>query len=322
MKPTVRTITVLFTDLVGSTETLSTLGATAAEHLRCRHFAAVRGALAVHRGEEVKTLGDGFMAVFTSAGDAIGCAVTLQREMATHTRRHPERPLHLRVGISAGEATLEDDDYFGLPVVEASRLCAAAEGGQILSADIVRALTGASGMHRLVDAGEMVLKGLPSPVRAWQVDWDPEEDFTLRVALADDSVLLREGVARVLETEDVEVVLQASDAEELLDGLAAARPHVVVLDVRMPPTHTIEGLLAAEQIRADYPDVAVLVLSASIQASAARRLLGNATGGIGYMLKERVGDIAELTSAIRTVASGGSAIDPEVVALLADEAAA
>ena len=306
-----RTITVLFTDLVGSTATLSTLGATAAEYLRCHHFAAVRGALAVHRGEEVETLGDG-----------LGCAVTLQRELAAHTRRHPERPLHLRVGISAGEVTLEDGDYFGLPVVEASRLCAAAEGGQILSADIVRALTGARGVHRLVEAGELVLKGLPAPVRAWQVDWDPDEDCTLRVALADDSVLLREGVARVLETEDVEVVLQASDSEQLLSGLAVARPHVVVLDVRMPPTHTTEGLVAAERVRADYPEIAVLVLSASIQAGAARRLLGSATGGIGYMLKERVGDIAELTAAIRTIASGGSAIDPLVVERLADEAAA
>jgi class 3 adenylate cyclase/CheY-like chemotaxis protein len=322
MRPTVRTITVLFTDLVGSTETLTALGPAAGDQLRSRYFAAVRGALAVHGGDEVKTLGDGFMAVFASASDAIGCAVTLQRGLAAHTRRHPDQPLRLRIGISAGEASFEDGDYFGLPVVEASRLCAAAGGGEVLTSDVVRALTGGAGIHRLAEAGALTLKGLPAPVHAWRVDWDPDEGTGLRVALADDSVLLREGLARVLESEDVDVVLQASDADELLRGLAAARPNVVVVDVRMPPTHTTEGLLAAERIRSQHPHIGVLVLSASVQASAARRLLGTATGGIGYMLKERIGDIAELTAAIRTIATGGSAIDPEVVALLADEAAA
>jgi DNA-binding NarL/FixJ family response regulator len=108
-------------------------------------------------------------------------------------------------------------------------------------------------------------------------------------------------------------VLQAGDAEAMLDQLPAAGAHVAVLDVRMPPTHTTEGLEAAARIRAEHPDVGVLVLSAEVHAGAARRLLDGGTEGIGYLLKERVGDVAELAAAVRTVASGGSAIDPAVV---------
>jgi CheY-like chemotaxis protein len=262
------------------------------------------------------------MAVFDSASDAIACAVTIQRTAATHSRRDPDRGYKLRVGLSAGEAAEDAGDYFGVPVVQASRLCTAAAAGEILIADVIRILIGASGIHRLEPVGELTLKGLPSPLAACRVDWDSEEDGPLRVALAEDSVLLREGIARVLQAEGMNVVLQASDSATLLAGLAATRPHVVVLDVRMPPTHTIEGLLAAERIRSDNPEIGVLVLSAVIQPSAARRLLAGTTDGVGYMLKERVSDICELAAAIRTVASGGSAIDPEVVARLRSESAA
>jgi len=112
---------------------------------------------------------------------------------------------------------------------------------------------------------------------------------------------------RVLESESIEVVLQASDADTLLDGLAAARPHVVLLDVRMPPTHTDEGLRAAEQIRALHPELGVIVLSHDVSAAAAMRLLGDATKGIGYLLKERVSDPAQLTGAIARLGDGSRA---------------
>src|SRR3954468_14031514 len=156
-----RTITALFTDVVGSTELLGSLGPEAADQLRHRHFADMRGALAVHRGREVKTLGDGFMAVFDSATDALSCAVTMQRA----TRRHGG-PLRIRVGVSVGEAVEEDNDFFGVPVIQASRLCGAAEGDQILAADIVRLLAGGSGLHHFELLAPMVLKGLPEPVPA------------------------------------------------------------------------------------------------------------------------------------------------------------
>jgi CheY-like chemotaxis protein len=291
-------------------------GAQGGDDLLNRHFVSLRGALAVHRGHEIKTLGDGMMAVFDSASDALGCAVTMQRTVERQGRAEPERSFEMRVGLSAGEAFQENGDFIGMPVVEASRLCAAAFPGQVLAADVVRVLVGSTAMARLEPVGELTLKGLPGPLMAWEVDWDSAEDGALRVALAEDSVLLRQGIARVLESEGIEVVLQASDAGALLEGLPAARPHVAVLDVRMPPTHTTEGLDAAERIRAEHPDVGVLLLSAEVQPSAARRLLDGASEGIGYLLKERVGDVGELLAAIRTIASGGSAIDPEVVAQL------
>lgn len=302
--------------MVGSTDLFARLGPDAGDEVLNRHFASLRGALAVHRGHEVKTLGDGIMAVFDSAADALGCCVTMQRAGERQGRSDPERSFEMRVGLSAGEVFQENGDFIGMPVVEASRLCAAAFPGQILAADVVRALVGSTAMARLEPVGELTLKGLPGPVTAWEVDWDSAEDSTLRVALAEDSALLRQGIARVLESEGIEVVLQTSDAATLLAGLAAARPHVAVLDVRMPPTHTTEGLDAAARIKDEHPEVGVLLLSAEVQASAARRVLDGASEGIGYLLKERVGDVGELLAAIRTVASGGSAIDPAVVASL------
>jgi CheY-like chemotaxis protein len=269
----------------------------------------------VHRGVEVKTLGDGIMAAFESVNDGLACAVTMQRAVTRSNRRDHDCSLAMRVGLSTGETQFSDGDYFGVPVIEASRLCDAAPPASIYVSDIARVLA-SGGMHRFEPVGELELKGIASPVLAWHVEWDPGEDFALRVALAEDSVLLREGVASVLQAAGIDVVLQASDADTILRSLVAVRPHVVILDVRMPPTHTTEGLDAAEQIRAEYPDVAVLVLSASVDAAAARRLLADATEGIGYLLKDRVGDIDQLTAAIRAVASGGSAIDPEVVAQL------
>jgi class 3 adenylate cyclase/CheY-like chemotaxis protein len=307
----------MFSDLVRSTELAMRLGPDVAKETLDLHLASMRDALSVHRGVEIKALGDGIMVVFDSVGDAVACAVTMQRAITRQNRRHPGLNLAMRVGMSAGEVTCVDGDYFGSPVVEASRLCAAAGGEAIYVSDVVRVLAGSGGIHRLQPVGELDLKGLPAPVLAWEVDWDAEEEFALRVALADDSVLLREGVASVLDAAGIDVVAQASDAETILRTLVAARPHVVVLDVRMPPTHTTEGLEAAEKIRSEHPEIGVLVLSASVDPGAARRLLENATDGVGYLLKDRVADMDELTAAIRAVASGGSAIDPEVLAQLA-----
>ena len=316
MRGAAKTATIMFTDLAGSTELGERLGPKGAAEVRDRHYAALRDSLSVHRGIEVKTLGDGIMAAFDSVSDGLACAVTMQRAVTRNNRRDHERQLAMRIGLSAGETTCTDADYFGTPVIEASRLCTEARAGEIYVSDLVRVLAGTSGMHRLEPIGELQLKGFGAPVVTWQVDWDAGEEFALRVVLAEDSVLLREGVASVLEAAGIDVVLQASDADTVLRALVAVRPHVVVMDVRMPPTHTTEGLQAAEQIRAEYPDIGVLVLSASVDPGAARRLLHTATDGVGYLLKDRVADIDELTTAIRAVASGGSAIDPEVLARL------
>ena len=138
----------------------------------------------------------------------------------------------------------------------------------------------------------------------------------VRVVLADDSVLFREGAARLLAERGFEVVAQAGDAEALYVAVAATHPDVVVTDVRMPPTGTNEGLLAARRIRAEHPDVGVLVLSQYVEVRQAVRLLRDSPQRVGYLLKDRVADIGEFADAVRRVARGGSAIDPEVVAQL------
>jgi DNA-binding NarL/FixJ family response regulator len=136
------------------------------------------------------------------------------------------------------------------------------------------------------------------------------------VVIADDSVLLREGLARLLEEYGFEVAGQAGDAEDLLRKVGAHKPDVAVVDVRMPPTHTDEGLRAAHKIRNDFPETGVLVLSQYVEEAYALELLSQSTESTGYLLKDRVADVDSFTDAVRRVASGGSALDPEVVALL------
>ena len=138
----------------------------------------------------------------------------------------------------------------------------------------------------------------------------------MRVVLADDSVLLREGVARLLEDADFEVVGQAGNAEELLLKVRSYSPQVAIVDIRMPPTHTDEGLRAAREIREKYPGTGVLVLSQYVEPDYALDLLSESAEGVGYLLKDRVADVGEFAAAVRRVAEGGSALDPAVVALL------
>jgi DNA-binding NarL/FixJ family response regulator len=138
----------------------------------------------------------------------------------------------------------------------------------------------------------------------------------LRVVLADDSVLLREGVARLLGEAGFEVVGQAGDAEDLLRKVRAHRPDVAVVDVRMPPTHTDEGLRAAVEIRRELPGTGVLVLSQIVEEAYALELVAENAEGVGYLLKDRVADLDRFADAVRRVGEGGSALDPEVVAQL------
>ena len=140
----------------------------------------------------------------------------------------------------------------------------------------------------------------------------------MRVIVADDAALVRQGVARLLEDAGFEVVAQLADAVELLTSVGTHKPDVVIVDVRMPPTHTTEGLQAALQIKDRHPDVGVLVLSQHLESRLVMKLLDGGRRGVGYLLKERVGDLAELTDAVRRVGAGGSAIDPEVARLLLD----
>jgi DNA-binding NarL/FixJ family response regulator len=139
----------------------------------------------------------------------------------------------------------------------------------------------------------------------------------MRVVIAEDSVLLRDGLTRLLSDAGIEVPSAAGDAEEFLRAVASDQPDAVVVDVRMPPTFSDEGLRAALVVRKSWPQVGVLVLSQYVEERYAAELLGvKASGGVGYLLKDRVADVAEFVDALERVAMGGSAIDPEVVAQL------
>ena len=138
----------------------------------------------------------------------------------------------------------------------------------------------------------------------------------MRVALAEDSVLLREGLARLLADAGFEVAARCGDAEELRACLLVDVPDVIVVDIRLPPTHTDEGLRAAIELRAAYPRLGVLVLSQYVELGLAMKLLAESAEGVGYLLKDRISDVPDFLAAVRRVAAGGSAIDPIIVSTL------
>ena len=138
----------------------------------------------------------------------------------------------------------------------------------------------------------------------------------MRVVLADDSVILREGLARLLREQGFEVMAQVGTAPELLAAVAELEPDVAIVDIRMPPTHTDEGLVAAEELRTRYPAVGVLVLSQYVEAEYALRLLERGEQGAGYLLKDRVLDVTDLADAVHRIGEGGSVVDPALVAQL------
>ncbi len=161
--------TILFTDMEGSTALTQRLGDARARDLLREHERMVREGLKAHGGSEVKTMGDGFMASFSSATKALECAIAMQRAFAEHNES-AEEPIKVRVGLNAGEPIAEDDDLFGTAVNEAARITAAAKGGEILVSNVVREL--AKGKDFLfADRGEASLKGLDEPVRLFEVSW-------------------------------------------------------------------------------------------------------------------------------------------------------
>ncbi|MCA1845198.1 MAG: AAA family ATPase, partial [Actinobacteria bacterium] len=179
------TATVLFTDLVGSTASRARLGDEGAEVLRRVHDRLLFAAIGGKGGEVVKHLGDGVMATFVGAADALAAAVAAQQAIARHNRSAggAER-LEVRIGLSAGDVEFEDGDVFGTPVVEASRLCDSARGGQVLAAEVVRVLAGSRGGHRFTPVGALELKGFPDPVVAVEVGWALESGSTVPLPAA------------------------------------------------------------------------------------------------------------------------------------------
>ena len=178
------------------------------------------------------------------------------------------------------------------------------------------------------ELGEFEFRGLREPERIFQLVADdlPAEfpplrrvrahDRGLSAVIADDSTLLREGLTRLLEEAEIEVVGQARNADELMLKVRSYHPDVAIVDIRMPPTQTDEGIQAAREIRAKHPDTGVLVLSQHVAHTYAVELLADSAQGLGYLLKDRVADVDEFTAAVRRVAEGGSALDPLVVSEL------
>ncbi len=172
----------LFCDVVGSTALQTRLGDDAADPVRRSLFGLLSEAVVAHRGEEVKNLGDGIMAAFASAADALDCAIGIQQGIV-RLGIDLGLELSLRVGVSAGEASREEDDWFGTPVIEAARLCARAESGQILVSEMARGLASPRRRHAFRPHGPVELKGLPAPLLVHEADWEsvPEEHGTLRI---------------------------------------------------------------------------------------------------------------------------------------------
>jgi DNA-binding NarL/FixJ family response regulator/class 3 adenylate cyclase len=318
------TVTLLFTDVEGSTKLVHELGDAYAGVL-ADHRRLVREAVAATGGHEVDSRGDEFFLAFPEAGAAVGAAVALQQSLAAHDWPAGVQ-VRVRVGLHTGQPTLRDGAYFGMDVHRAARICQAGHGGQVLISGTTRAAIDVE--FELQDLGEHELPGLPEPERIYQLDVPglptrfPELEFArrgmrgVRVVLAEDSVLLREGIARLLEDQGFEVAAQSGTAEDLLRHVGMYKPDVAIVDIRMPPTQTDEGLRAAKEIRERWPETGVLVLSQYVEPGYAMELLGDNAEGVGYLLKDRVSDVEEFTAAVRRVAEGGSALDPAVVSQL------
>jgi class 3 adenylate cyclase/tetratricopeptide (TPR) repeat protein len=178
----IESATIVFTDVVGSTELSQRLSPDSAEELRRGHFSILRQTIAEAGGREVKNLGDGLMVVFASASAALSCAVGMQQGVE-RDNRNQVHPVGLRVGLSGGEVTREDDDYFGDPVVEAARLCATCDSGQVLANDVVRAMAGRRNRHECRSLGEIAMKGLSDPLETVEVLWEPLGETGTRMSI-------------------------------------------------------------------------------------------------------------------------------------------
>jgi DNA-binding NarL/FixJ family response regulator/class 3 adenylate cyclase len=315
------TVTFLFADVEGSTRLAHELGdkwQPVLADIRRLLREAVSGA----KGHEVDSRGDELFAAFTSSSEAADAAVDAQRRLGGHNWPAPVR---VRIGLHTGTAALAEDGYVGVDVHRAYRIASAGHGGQIVASET--AATALTPGRDLRDLGLWLLPDMPEPERIYQLDEAGlAADFPplrarpgatpVRVVLADDSVLLREGIARLLLEAGFDVVAQSGNAEDLLRHVAMHKPDVAVVDIRMPPTQTDEGLRAAKEIRENHEPTGVLVLSQYVEPGYAMELLSESAEGVGYLLKDRVADIEEFAAAVRRVAEGGSALDPTVVSEL------
>lgn len=315
-------LTFFFSDLEDSSGLAERLGGDYAAVLS-QTRGLQREAVARGEGEEVDSRGDELFSVFSDPSAAAAAALEIQRSFAARAWPRDER-VCVRIGLHCGEAQRAGDGLVGIDVHRASRICQAGHGGQVLaSRDVVAEIDVPAR-----ELGEFEFRGLREPERIYQLLADdlPDEfpplrnvrirDRGLSAVIAEDSTLLREGLARLLEEAEFDVVGQAGNPDELMLKVRSYHPDVAIVDIRMPPTQTDEGVRAAREIRARHPETGVLVLSQHVAHTYAVELLSDSAEGLGYLLKDRVADVDEFTAAVRRVAEGGSALDPLVVAEL------
>ncbi|MEO8290239.1 MAG: response regulator [Gaiellaceae bacterium] len=326
MKRPTGAVTFLFTDLEGSTGLAHSLKERWSPVL-VQHRQLICDPATAAGGREIDRRGDELFLAFEEAEAAARAAIEAQLALAAHDWVD-DTEVRVRMGMHTGEAIYADEDYLGIEVHRAARISYVGHGGQILLSQATAALLPSDLQVR--DLGEYWLRGLPEPERIFQLEVpglpsefpplrfaddasaSPAPSTSLRVVLADDSVLLREGIAVLLEQQGFEVVAQSDNADDLLLKVEAAKPDVVIVDIRMPPGHTDDGLRAAQQIRARHPGTGVLLLSQYAEAAYARDLLEAGEEGVGYLLKDRVADIEGFADAVRRIVAGELVLDPEI----------
>jgi DNA-binding NarL/FixJ family response regulator/class 3 adenylate cyclase len=299
-------VTVVFTELVGAAAPFER---DAADAVRRTHLDALRARLAAHGGREVTSTGDCLMVTFGGAVAAVRCAIEMQRAVSALGR------LQLSVGIDAGEPLTDGDDLYGTPVTIASRLCDAAEPGEILVSDVVARIAGPRAGQAMQPLGVRRLRGIAERLAVTRIRWDAADEPTplaplaparmVNVVIADDEQLVRSGFRVILENEpDIRVIGEAADGTRAVDVVRRTRPDVVLMDIRMP---ALDGLSAAERILGDPGlDTHVVMLTTFDRDEYIYEALR--IGASGFLLKDAPED--QLVAAIRVAADGGALFSP------------
>jgi DNA-binding NarL/FixJ family response regulator len=278
------------------------------------HLNALRHIAGEFGGHVTKTVSDGVIATFDSAYDAVRAAIAMQQSIHRRAAVDPDCP-RARVGINVGDVSRDGagGDVLGTEVMVARRLCETAAPGQILVSGVVEHLLRRRDDIVFRSAGEIEVAGVSEPEPAFDVGWEPlPERAAPRVVVADDAGLLRAGIVNVLLSAGFDVIAEAGDYDELIEVATRHQPALLITDIRMPPSNTDEGVRAAIALRAAQPSLAVLVLSQYVDAQAAIALLDSEGAGVGYLLKERVTEVAEFIDAAHQVLAGTPVIDATV----------
>lgn len=296
----------MFTDVVASTALATRQGDRRAREVLAAHRKVVRSELTRHGGREVDATGDGFFVAFDCARTALRCAGSIHAALSEQ-----RAGVHVRIGLNAGDVLVGDGGVSGAAVSGAARLVSLAAPGEVLVGEVVKLLAAPMPGVTFQDRGPHDLRGFDEPVRVFEVKERP----CLDVAIAEDNLLVREGVRSVLSLYgDIRVVECCSDVDAIRSAVARRVPDVVVTDIRMPPTGTDEGVQLAEWLHEHHPQVGVVALSQHDEPAHLRRLLTAGAAGRAFLLKESIAGGDTLHDAIRTVASGGTFLDPAVAA--------